>query len=65
MVGSVWIAGEPLTPGLNWEQQEEGIDGLAGPASEEQGIWGVQVLWILYFRKVKVRVTFEIHFFHR
>ena len=45
MVGSVWIAGEPLTPGLNWEQQEEGIDGLAGPATEEeqsieeQGIW--------------------------
>ena len=45
MAGSVWIAGESQTPGRNWEQQEEVIDGLAGPATEEeqsikeQGIW--------------------------
>ena len=45
MGGSVWIGGESQTPGWNLEQQEEDIEGLAGPATdeeqsmEEQGIW--------------------------
>ena len=45
MGGRVWIAGELQRPAWNWEQQEEGIGGLTGPATEEvqsmveQGIW--------------------------
>ena len=35
MGGSVAIAGESQTPGWNWEQQEEVIEGLAGPETEE------------------------------
>ena len=46
MGGRDWSGGLSQTPDWNWEQQEEGIDGLAGPATEEeqsmeeQGIWG-------------------------
>ena len=45
MGGKDWIVGESQTPGWNFEQQEEDIEGLAGPATdeeqsmEEQGIW--------------------------
>ena len=36
MRGSVWIAGESQMPGWNWMQHEEDIEGLAGPATDEE-----------------------------
>ena len=45
MAGRDWIAGESQRPDWNLEQQLEGSEGVAGPATEEeqsieeQGIW--------------------------
>ena len=35
MGGKDWIGGASQTPDWNWEQQEEVIEGFAGPETEE------------------------------
>ena len=46
MGGRDWIAGESQTPGWNWEQQEECIEGLTGPATEEEQSMEEQGTWM-------------------